>query len=73
MGTVTDITERKQTELELRRLQAQLEVQATIDSLTQVSNRYQLDIFFRPGVATVPAFHIDPCHSHDRCGPLQSL
>lgn len=45
VGTVTDITERKQTELELRRLQAQLEVQATIDSLTQVSNRYQLDIF----------------------------
>lgn len=45
VGTVTDITDRKQIELELRRLQAQLEIQATIDSLTQVSNRYQLNTF----------------------------
>ena len=64
VGTATDITERKQIELELLRLQAQLTIQATVDSLTQVSNRYQLDTFFRTGVATVPAIHIDPCHSH---------
>jgi diguanylate cyclase (GGDEF)-like protein/PAS domain S-box-containing protein len=43
VGTIADITDQKQTELELLMLQDQLRVQATVDSLTQVANRYQLD------------------------------
>jgi len=38
-----DVTEQRQAELELQQLYAQLQVQATVDSLTQVANRYQLE------------------------------
>ena len=40
-GIVEDITDRKQAEQELQRLNAQLQALATTDSLTQVANRRQ--------------------------------
>lgn len=43
IGTVQDITERKQTEDELTRYRAALEEKIRLDSLTQIANRRALD------------------------------
>ena len=45
-GVMFDISDRKAAELERQRLHAQLEIQATIDSLTQVANRRQFETVF---------------------------
>lgn len=42
-GVMFDISDRKQAELELQDLHAQLKIQATVDSLTQVANRRQFE------------------------------
>jgi diguanylate cyclase (GGDEF)-like protein/PAS domain S-box-containing protein len=45
-GVMFDVSDRKHAELELQRLHAHLQVQATIDSLTQIANRRQFETVF---------------------------
>jgi diguanylate cyclase (GGDEF)-like protein/PAS domain S-box-containing protein len=45
-GVMFDISDRKAAEFERQRLHAQLKIQATIDSLTQVANRRQFETVF---------------------------
>ncbi|MGD1905321.1 MAG: diguanylate cyclase domain-containing protein [Leptolyngbyaceae cyanobacterium] len=43
VGVMMDVSDRKQTEAELQRLNTQLQQLARVDSLTQVANRFQLE------------------------------